>query len=146
MPEIVDDVRREIEALHDCIARWFRGEGERSQERFSTEFISRLDAQFTNIQPSGQVLFRDELLGPIESAFGANPDFRITISNVTLLSGIGRGDRGLLVATYVEHQTGARNSSPAANDRISTVVFHRDDASGALIWLHIHETALLRPA
>ena len=48
----------------------------------------------------------------------------------------------LAVATYVEHQRGAKNTVPADNDRISTVVFRLGGEGQRPVWLHIHETAV----
>ncbi len=94
-----------------------------------------------NIQPDGTKLTRDELIEPIRAAFGANPDFYITISRVELL---WTGEQGrFLLATYVEHQSGARNTIPPANDRIASVLFRFDAERDHLRWLHIHETALV---
>ena len=45
-----------------------------------------------------------------------------------------------VLATYVEHQDGARNTTPSSNTRISTVLFRVDQTDGPLTWLHIHET------
>jgi hypothetical protein len=45
----------------------------------------------------------------------------------------------LVLAAYVEAQTGARNTTPADNLRHSTVLFER--IAGRLVWRHLHETA-----
>lgn len=133
-------VTDEIEALHAFISGWFRGELVRSASVYRQGFSDRLASAFVNIQPSGQVLSRADLLDPIENAHGANSDFRISISSVTLRH--VSEDQSLIQATYVEHQTGARNTTPPDNDRISTVLFQRDLATDKLLWLHLHETAV----
>ena len=46
----------------------------------------------------------------------------------------------LVLATYVEAQSGARNTTPADNQRHATVLFER--MAGRLVWRHLHETAL----
>ncbi len=130
----------EIEGLHAFISQWFRGELERTSEIYERGFTERLSDNLVNIQPSGQVLTRADLLDPIEAAHGANPDFRISISDVTLRH-VSK-DQTLIQATYVEHQTGARNSTPPDNDRISTVLFSRDPHTDRLTWQHLHETAV----
>ncbi|MEM9357431.1 MAG: hypothetical protein AAGB04_14580 [Pseudomonadota bacterium] len=130
----------EVEALHAFISQWFRGELGRTSEVYQRGFTERLADNLVNIQPSGQVLTRADLLDPIEAAHGANPDFRISISDVTLRH-ISK-DQTLIQATYVEHQTGARNTTPSDNDRISTVLFSRDPSTDRLTWLHLHETAV----
>ena len=133
-------VTDEIEDLHAFISGWFRGELERNASVYRQGFSNRLAKTFVNIQPSGQVLSRADLLDPIENAHGANSDFRISISSVTLRH--VSEDQSLIQATYVEHQTGARNTTPPDNDRISTVLFQRDLATDKLVWLHLHETAI----
>ena len=130
----------EIEGLHAFISQWFRGELERTSEIYERGFTERLSDNLVNIQPSGQVLTRADLLDPIEAAHGANPDFRISISDVTLRH-VSK-DQTLIQATYVEHQIGARNTTPPDNDRISTVLFSRDPHTDRLTWLHLHETAV----
>lgn len=133
-------VTNEIEALHNFISRWFRGELERTNDVYRQGFSNRLAETLVNIQPSGQVLSRADLLDPIEAAHAVNPDFRIAISNVDLR--FVSDDKTLIQATYIEHQTGARNTTPPDNDRISTVLFRRDPATDKLTWLHLHETAV----
>jgi len=133
-------VTNEIEALHAFISQWFRGELERAEDVYQSGFADRLAVRLVNIQPSGQVLRRADLLDPIEAAHAANPEFRISISDVNLR--FVSDDQKLIQATYVEHQTGARNTTPPDNDRISTVLFVRDPATDNLTWLHLHETAV----
>lgn len=120
----------EIVRLHQVIDGWFRGD--LASDRFDVEFADALHPEFENIQPSGQVLAKADLLDPIRTARGANPDFRITIEEPRLL-GIWPG---LILAGYVEHQTGARNSA-GDNRRRSTVLFETGDR---LIWRHLQET------
>jgi hypothetical protein len=49
-------------------------------------------------------------------------------------------EAGLVLATYVEAQSGARNTTPADNLRHSTVLFER--TGDRLVWRHLHETAV----
>lgn len=124
----------EIERLHAFISGWFRGEI--AAERFDTEFAGVLDPEFENIQPSGVVLSRSDLLEPIRSLHASNPAFRIEIREPRLL-GVWPG---LILATYVEAQFGALNTAPADNNRRSTAVFTVSES--ALTWKHLQETAL----
>ena len=66
----------------------------------------------------------------------ANPDFQITIHDVALREIFDEGTA--ILATYLERQTGARATTPADNDRLSTAIMRRD--GDHLIWLHLHET------
>ena len=132
-------VREEIEVVHRFISAWFRGEELDTDDAYAAGLAGRLAPGFVNIQPAGKVLEREVLLDSLRKGHGANPDFRIEISDVEMR--YADEGRGLLLANYVETQSGARHSSPPTNARISTVLFRRTD-SGALEWLHLHETAV----
>ena len=122
----------EIVRMHDTIAGWFRGD--LAEDRFEPDFADVLHAEFENIQPSGEVLSKQDLLGPIRAAHGMNPDFRIEIEEPRLIATWP----GLILATYVEFQSGARNSAPE-NRRRSTVLF---ETGPRLVWRHLQETGL----
>ena len=143
-PELSERVKQEIEAVHDFLAAWFRGELEPTDAVYGAGLADRLASDFVNIQPAGTLLTRSQLLEPIKAAFGANPDFRISIADVAVR--YADMAAGLVLATYVEHQDGARNTTPPANTRISTVLFRVDAPAGPLTWLHIHETAVPAPS
>ncbi|MEM7424215.1 MAG: hypothetical protein AAF334_10870 [Pseudomonadota bacterium] len=128
----MSDAVEEIIRLHDFISGWFRGEIEPGE--FDAGFGDALHPSFENIQPSGAVLTRSDLLEPILAAHGRNSDFRIIIEEPRVLATWPT----LILATYVEFQTGARNSAPE-NRRRSTVLFEQQDR---LVWRHLHETAL----
>ncbi len=134
-------LRSEVEAVHAFIAAWFRGEVSQEQGAFDTHLANRLAMDLINIQPSGQVLSRDQLMKSIYNGHGSNEDFGITIQDFRLLqiSPI----QGVAVASYVEHQRGAKNTTPADNLRITTVLFQISGPSQqGPVWLHLHETAL----
>lgn len=135
---LLGEIREEIEAVHRFISAWFRGDVPRSADGFAAGLGDRLSPGFVNIQPAGRVLTRDVLLASIENSHGANPRFRIEIGDVQIRY-IGGDD--LVLATYVERQSGALQSKPE-NARISSVVMRRRPGTGALEWLHIHETAV----
>lgn len=124
--------QNEVVRLHHVIEGWFRGTV--PADRFDPDFADALHPDFENIQPSGQVLTRADLLEPIRARHGDNPDFRITIEEPRLLGDWPR----LILFGYVEHQTGAR-ASAADNRRRSTVLF---EAGPRLIWRHLQETGL----
>lgn len=138
--DLLGEVTTEIEAVHDFISAWYRGEEPRTAEAFAAGLADRLAPDLVNIQPAGRVLERDALLTSIEAGHGTNPEFQIAIFDVTLRH--VDEDRGLVLATYIETQTGARKSTPPTNARISSVLMHRLPGPAALQWLHIHETAV----
>ncbi|MEM9073100.1 MAG: hypothetical protein AAGE52_31640 [Myxococcota bacterium] len=134
----LDQIRTEIEDLHRFFTGWFRGSLELSA--LKTELEDRLDPAFTYIQPSGALLDRTRLVGTLRTAHASNTHFAIEIRDVKLRAKSGR----TRIATYVEVQRGARNTTPAENARLSTVVFE-EDPDGSLRWLHVHETAIPVP-
>ena len=129
-------VCNEIRQVHAFIAAWFRGDVDQDDATFDTQLAKRSDPRMINIQPSGQVLTRSDLLDGLRGGYGANPHFGIEILNCELrLQAAGQA-----LVTYVEQQRGAKNTVPADNRRVSSVLF---DMSGATPrWLHIHETAV----
>lgn len=137
-PNLLDEVRDEIETVHRFISAWFRGEEPNSAKAYSAGLANRLASNLVNIQPAGRVLTCAELLSSVRDHHGANPSFRIEITDVVLRSVFGDG---LVLATYVEKQSGARQSI-SENTRISTVLMRRRAEDGRLEWLHIHETAV----
>ncbi len=141
--ELEDLARKEVERFHAFVAAWFRGEVARSEALFAREVTDRLAEDLINIQPAGQALRAAELLPSLFQGHGANPAFEIEIEGVSLL---GVYDSGrLLLATYLEHQRGAKNTTPPDNTRRSSVLFRLDPETRALTWLHVHETGLPAP-
>ena len=128
-----DAATTEIERLHDFISGWFRGE--LPHDSFDAGFADVLHDAFVNVQPSGEVLTRADLLDPIRKAYGVNPDFRIAIEEPSVIAEYP----GAVVATYVEFQQGARNSMPE-NRRRSMVLF--ENSGDRLIWRHLQETGM----
>lgn len=131
---MIEKLRAEIEDVHAFIAAWFRGDVARDDALYDAELADRVAPDLINIQPSGQVLTRTDLVEGIRKGYGTNPAFEIRISDFVLR--FKDNDRALV--TYVEHQSGAKNST-AENRRISSVWF-AISPEGAPMWLHIHET------
>lgn len=135
---MVDRFRDEIEEVHAFIAAWFRGDVAQDDALFEKELAGRMDVALVNVQPSGQILTRAELIDGIRSGYGSNSEFRIEIENVEVQS----ASNELTLLTYVEFQRGARNTVPADNRRVSTVLFREVPGAPRPLWLHIHETGL----
>jgi len=136
MTELTDALRSEIEDVHTFIAAWFRGDVTADDAMFEAGLAGRIGPQLVNIQPSGRVLTRSNLVDGIRAGFGSNPDFQIWISDAS----VRWTDGGKALVTYVEFQQGARQTVPADNRRISSVLF--DIRGERPMWLHIHETGL----
>jgi len=137
---LLSEVRAEIVRLHDFFTGWFSGA--LPHDAFEDGVAARLHAGFENVQPAGKVLTRAVLLDSLRGAHGSNPDFRIEIRDTRLLG--DWPDCGLVLATYIEAQFGARNTTPSDNLRRATVLFERNPDH--LIWRHVHETAMLATA
>ena len=131
------EVRDEIETLHDFFTGWFNGTLPESGEVFAQGLTDHLHPDFEIVLPSGTVCNRDGLLTPVQQAWGTNPEFRAVVRDVRVLGEWPQA--GLVLAAYVEAQTGARNTTPADNLRHATVLFER--IAGRLVWRHLHETA-----
>ncbi len=139
MSETLAEVRAEIETLHDFFTAWFNGTLPATGEIFAQGLADHLHPDFEIVLPSGTVHDRDGLLTPVRQAWGTNPDFRTGTRDVRVLGEWPQAGAGLVLAAYVEDQSGARNTTPADNLRHSTVLFER--RAERLVWRHLHETA-----
>ncbi|MEE9433663.1 MAG: hypothetical protein V3V15_05445 [Sphingorhabdus sp.] len=137
--QLLSLIREEIEALHAFIAGWFRGAVAHDRALFDAQLASRFSPSLINIQPAGKMLSCSALTEAIFDGYGSNPDFDITICDVGIID--VSADQSRITALYEERQSGARNTVPAGNRRLSSVIFARQDGGG-LLWLHIHETML----
>ena len=133
----------EVKAVHEFIGAWFRGDVASDLVAFNREFAAHLADDLINIQPGGGLLTRQNLLSMIHDGYGGNGNFRIEIRDFRLRR--VWPDVGLVLATYVELQKGARNTTPPDNERITTVLFDVSDELDHPLWLHLHESAV-RPA
>lgn len=136
------EVAAEIERFHDFLAAWFRGEVARDDEAFDARLSACWPAGMLNIQPSGIAHAGSEILEKIRGGHGSNPEFRIAIHDVRILDVDRRDGRERVVATYVERQRGARQSTPPANARRSSLWLERAAPGAEWRWLHLHETAV----
>ncbi|MEE8454021.1 MAG: hypothetical protein V3R90_04565 [Limibaculum sp.] len=141
MADLLGEVRAEIEVLHAFFTGWFNGTLPESGEAFAQGLADHFHPDFEIVLPSGTVCDRDGLLTPVRQAWGTNPEFRTVVRDVRVLGEWrpGESGAGLVLATYVEAQSGARNTTPADNLRHATVLFER--LAGRLVWRHLHETA-----
>ncbi|MFT5507285.1 MAG: hypothetical protein ACI89J_000349 [Hyphomicrobiaceae bacterium] len=132
---MIEKLRTEIEDVHTFIAAWFRGDVACDDALYDAKLAGRMAADLVNIQPSGQMLTRADLVEGIRQGYGGSPEFRISISDVALRA----ADQSRALVTYVEHQSGAKNSA-SDNRRISSVWFDVTADTAPPMWLHIHET------
>lgn len=132
-PIVENQVRQDIEDLHDFFVGWYNGK--LPDSAFESEFAARLDPAFTIIMPNGVELDYDSLSYAMRDSFGKNPGFRIEIRNVRLVHATAE----TAVATYEEWQFQEGDGADSATSRVSTVLFERGER---LTWLHVHETWL----
>jgi len=134
MEKSLEQVRSEIESLHDFFCGWFAAKV--SEAELETQFLSRFSNDITLIPPAGIKLGLDDLVNLMRGGYGSNPNFRIQIRNVT----IRYESDSCVLATYEEWQRNALASKPPDNGRVTTVMFAKE--KDGLIWLHVHENWL----
>ncbi len=122
----------EIERLHRVIAAWI--DGSHPEDRFDADFLDSIHPDFEYISVSGAASSGRDFAEGLRASHGMNPDFRIGIEAPRLL---GVWD-GLILAGYVEHQTGAMMAA-SENRRIASVLFEDGDR---LRWRFLQETEL----
>ena len=79
----------EIGQVHAFIAAWFRGDVDQDDATFEAQLANRFDPRMINVQPSGQVLTRSDLLDGLRKGYGANADFEIEILRQVHVADIG---------------------------------------------------------
>ena len=135
------EVTDELVAVHRFIADWITGAVPATAAAFAEGLADRLHPRFEIVHVSGRIQHRDDLLGELHAAWGANPAFTIAVRDVRVLDEWPAS--GLVLARYVEHQAGARRTTPPENERLSTVLFERGPER--LLWRYLHETPLSAP-
>ena len=132
-------VKTEIEDLHAGVVDWINGTCERSGEMFDNIYAGRLDKGFALVAPTGHRLSRDMVTQYIEGVHGTNPDFRIQISDVRVVS---ETDEMLVAHCLMWH----KNANQSANSNLGrnlSAVFAKDSAMpNGLRWVFAHESAL----
>ncbi|MHC8342215.1 DUF4440 domain-containing protein [Pseudomonas sp. RT6P73] len=119
----------EVIQAHVAIEQWL---AEDQDESALERLLTRFSPQFSMISPLGRVLDFAALNELFLRAGGRKLGFRIELSE---LRGTALYDGGAVVS-YREQQTDATGLH---SDRRSTVVFEKQ-ASGSVIWRHLHET------
>ncbi len=129
---IENDVRVEIEELHEFFVEWFNG---RADQSVFDEFSARFDSKVHYLGPNGSMLDRAALVGFLSGVRGIATDFRIAIRDVK----VQHLSDSHILATYTEWQRHAIFSDRPESGRRTTVVLSK---SKPFRWLHIHETWL----
>ncbi|MCE6978739.1 DUF4440 domain-containing protein [Pseudomonas frederiksbergensis] len=119
----------EVIQAHVAIEQWLAEERDESELE---QLLTRFSPQFSMISPLGRVLDFEALNELFLLAGGKKLGFRIELSE---LRGVALYDGGAVVS-YRERQTDATGLH---SDRRSTVVFEKQ-ASGQVLWRHLHET------
>ena len=119
----------EVIEAHRLIEQWFASV---QSPAVLENLLARFSPQFSMITPAGRVLDFSELSELFRKAGGARIGLKIELSE---MRGIDLQERGASVS-YREWQTDAAGGN---TDRRSTVVFEKQ-ASGRVVWRHLHET------
>ena len=117
-----------VTETHVEIEGWFSG----LEPGVLPVLLARFSAQFSMITPTGKVLDANGVETLFEQLRGARPGLKITLSE---FQGIALHVEGAVVS-YRELQ---EEHNGTRTDRRATVVFERD-ASGKVLWRHLHET------
>lgn len=124
------DFFEEVIQTHVEIEQWFAGV---APEGTLGNLLARFSPDFSMIAPSTGNRMDVAAVSELFSRLGGQrPGLKITLSELT---GLDRHARGAIVS-YREHQI---DDSGTQTDRRATVVFEKQ-ASGALLWRHLHET------
>ncbi len=124
------DFFEEVIQTHVEIEQWFAGV---APEGTLQNLLARFSPEFSMIAPAtGTRVNARRGQRSVHSPGRNAPGLKITLSEMT---GIDRHARGATV-TYRELQV---DDSGTRTDRRATVVFEKQ-ASGALLWRHLHET------
>ena len=118
--DLVEETLTEIE-------NWFNG-----LSSVLPTLLARFSNEFSMITPSAKVLDIDGMEELFEQLRGTRPGLVVTLSE---LKGIALYDQGAVIS-YRELQA---VDNRTITDRRATVVFEKD-ASGKLLWRHLHET------
>ena len=118
--DLVEETLTEIE-------NWFSG-----LSSVLPTLLARFSNEFSMITPSAKVLDIDGMEELFEQLRGTRPGLVITLSE---FKGIALYDQGAVIS-YRELQA---VDNRTITDRRATVVFEKD-ASGKLLWRHLHET------
>jgi len=136
---VIEACRAEIEGLHAFFTGWFEGTLPDDDEAFA-RVAGALGDDFELISPDGRRRDREAILASIRAGHGDHDEFAIEIRHVRLRWSSG----GLALVTYEEWQT-ADGAPPGG--RISSAWFREAArAPEGVRWVHLHETALPRPA
>lgn len=125
-----NDVRTEIEEMHQFFVDWFSGKAEQS---VFDEFTSRFDSNVKYIGVDGSLLDRTALVDFLGGARGIGSNFRIAIRDVK----VQHLSDSHVIVTYTEWQRQATFSDRPENGRLTTLIL---STSKPFRWIHIHET------
>lgn len=117
-----------ITEIHSEIEGWFCG----LEVGVLPTLLARFSPRFSMITPSGNQLDADGVERLFEQLRGCRPGLKITLSE---FNGIALHSQGAVVS-YREQQ---EEHNGQRTDRRATAVFEQD-ASGNLLWRHLHET------
>ena len=135
MSNVID----EFEKLHAGVVDWINGKCEKSSQVFDSIYAGRLDADFMLVAPTGHRISKDMVTQYIESIYGSNPDFRIQITDTTVLA---EDDKILTAHCLMWHKNSLGTPSPNFGRNISAVFAKDTSMPNGLRWVFAHESPL----
>lgn len=130
----------EVEGLHDFFHDWFVAELPDTDEAYA-RFVDALAEDFTIITPSGAVSNKEGLIALLRESHGSGKErgVKIWIRGFQVRWELG----DMVLVNYEEWQ----ELGTTKTGRVSSALLKRDpSAPGGMVWLHLHETWLPRPA
>ena len=121
----------EVDELHAFFEAYFLGT---IPAEDMSRFADVLDDDFTIAGPDGVVSDRATTLEMVRQGYAHTSDFTLTVRDHRPI----HADDATVIGSYIEHHGW---SDGRENERLTTVVFRRDDTTpNGLRWLRVHET------
>lgn len=129
--ELTQRIVAETHRFHDALAAWL-ADGDRA----AFETIERaMHADLTLFDQTGAIVGRAELLDGLARAGASRPGLRIEIDEVDVILGAGEGT----VIGFRERHT---RDGELTVRRTTALLVEQAARPGALLWRHVHETAV----
>lgn len=122
-----------VRSFHEDLTRWFAGTDQRAS--VLGRLRDAVSPEMVLVYPSGTRLTGARFIESIEPLYGSSPGFTASIESPSLI----RADTDYALVSYIETQTGARQSA-TANERSAFALIERD--GNRWRWRFIQETAM----
>ena len=133
--EIVGWIAEEIRRFHQVLHEWYNGTVDRGV--LAASLGAYLAEDFSWVSPDGEEFSKSELLERWDENYGANPDLRLWVEDVQLIT----RDNNLVVLKFIKNRSG----EPGIDDepqRRATIIFSLEPE---LRWVQLFETYITVP-